>query len=362
VLAATAGAVALVVVGAVAAGRMDGAGRRASPAATTAPATGPDGPGVVPDAATLRAWGLPSRLALPDGLSGRLHLAVRDRALLEVDLGTGAVTARPAPDQADVLALHVLGDGTDVAADQTTVSVRRAGTDTFVPVAGLVGGYLQILAADDATVVVSHAAPDRNELWLIGPDGTARPAAERLQQGRDWSTARLGLRDGRLVTGFAQAIGVVDPDRGTGSAVADGALIAADDRTVVRTVCDATLRCTLRSGPYDDPDRWVVGLDGPLQATLLSAQLSPDGRRLLVSTYDGGVVLTLVDLTTGALRPVPEGLPTTPFELAARFTADGRWLIVAEASGVVLIETATDARLRIELGPANQIGAIDVTA
>ena len=353
-------------VGAVAAARLDDTGRAGGPTATSAPSSGPgvdrlSGRATTPDAATLRSWGLPARLDLPEGMAGRLHLAVRGRALLEVDLATGIVEARPAPDRTDVLTLHVLGDGTDLVADQTAIAVRRAGGTDFVPVAGLVGGYLQVLAADDSTVVVSHAAPDRNELWLVGPDGEARPAAESLQQGRDWSIARLALRDGQLVTGFAQAVGVVDPDLGTGYAVADGTLVAADDRTLVRTVCDAALRCTLRSGPYEAPDRHVVAIDGPLRNTLLSAQLSPDGRWLLVGTYDGALVMDLVDLTTGSSRPVPEGVATTPFELAARFTPDGRWLVVAEATGVVLIEPATETRLRIEFGPDNRIGALDVT-
>ena len=170
------------------------------------------------------------------------------------------------------------------------------------------------------------------------------------------SSAVLPFGDGFLVSPAGSVL-EVDATTGRARRIADGTVVAVDDRTLVRTRCDEVLECGLVLSDHGGGAERTIGTPTPRSRYEVYAgpRFSPDGRWLVVPFYGedqpGGLVL--IDVERGERRAV-DTLATASgggFAVSAAFTADSRWLLFGDAAG----EEAPIRALRIEDGATAEI-------
>jgi hypothetical protein len=170
------------------------------------------------------------------------------------------------------------------------------------------------------------------------------------------SSAVLPFGDGFLVSPAGSVL-AVDATTGRARRLADGTAVAADDRTLVRTRCDELLECGLVLSDHGGGSERIVGTPTPRSRYEIyaGARFSPDGRWLVVPFYGedqpGGLVL--IDVERGQRLSI-DSLATAAgggFAVTAAFTADSRWLLVGDQGE----DDASIRAVRIEDGASAEI-------
>ncbi len=204
------------------------------------------------------------------------------------------------------------------------------------------GAVLHVaFSADGLKIVVAHAQ-NRASLW--SRDGQwlrdLEPGPELAAQSTDWRAAFLP--DGRVV-----AAGAVWSADGSTSRP----LVTADGRFPlrVRRISVGASRFLTQSFDSDRLDFWTHdgahahsharGLD--LTHGLTFAEFAPDGERSVASYDDGSV--HLFDAQGSVVIAYRAALAGAV--MCARFSPDGRWLALAENSGLVVLWDGDRARL-----------------
>ena len=244
-------------------------------------------------------WGL---AVSPDGT----RVAVGDDAgvVTVYDAHTGVTKVRLVGAPSRVFALAFV-DGDRLIAGDDGGGLRLWNTRT--------GQQLRALArAHQGAVTGVAVSPDRKILASSGADGVVRT----------WRSADLGaLATTPRQSGPVKDI-AFDPS---------GDVVAAGNDGMVRFWrVDGTEQ---RPALIADPDGDVIS----------SVAVSPDGKTLVVATAS---VVTLFDLTTGAVLSPLNSQPPSPLDVA--FSPDGQWFVSVSREGRVDL---WDTAARVSLGP-----------
>ena len=353
--------VAALVVGAVVANRAGGDADRGaerapatSPTASTSPtaagSTGPITPTTTlgPSLTTVERRGP----LLPDATGTTVVLAASER-LVVADLDTGTVRMASAP------GLTTWGGGPFTNVLPVGTALLVVGADPQLVERSPEGGVSDVGPAMPGGVLPSAepgrwwAVDHRFSIELVEHDVTGETGRRLALPGE--STAVLPFGDGFLVSPAGSVL-AVDATTGRGRRIADGTAVAVDDRTLVRTRCDEVLECGLVLSDHGGGAERLVDTPTPRSRyeVYAGARFSPDGRWLVVPFYGedqpGGLVL--IDVERGERRQV-DSLATASgggFAVTAAFTADSRWLLIGDPD-----EEAPLRALRIEDGARAEI-------
>jgi hypothetical protein len=323
---AVGGAVAaLALVGAAVALRPDSAERTSAPASTATTALADS----VGTAATGGPTDAGANVALPRGLTGTVAAPTADGALLTVNLADGSQRVTPVPAELDDRwRTWAIGDGLVAVAADGELAAAALGPD------GHPSGFVPIGRADRLV-----GATDSR--WIVAMEMDASDAALTAITARDggvlWTTVTLppgaevaGVAADRLVVTGGGNISLYDPDTGLSVPVTTGQLLAASATRIARIVCDDAVTCTLRDGPWDNPDERVRSLPDALRGIWGPGSprtLSPDGRYVAgIDTGWNDQQVRILDLANGVVRTAPSGGWRGPLTQAA-FTPDSRYVI-----------------------------------
>ena len=334
----------VVVAGLVVADRVSSTTRATAPTTTSAPATATTSPAVTTAASpaaqaapTTLAPG-PTRLAVPEGLSGSMVLGFNDHTIATLDLATGDLRVVGGVDLPVPSALVPVGDDLVVTGDWTTDAPLRLvsladGSARELPAKGW-----PVSSGPSGLLLSGRGAGDRSS--LVDRAGNVvdleLPPLHRP----------LALAGGQVLVQVQSLIATYDPATKELRPLADGHLVAADDHQVARVVC-AVGNCELRAGPWEDIDlhkhRYQYG------GEVFAGQLTADGTQLLCRFSTGAAPeLMVVDLRNGNGR-VLEAPSTGPFDQGMAITGDGRYVVGPRGSSLVFIPI--DGGEAFTLGP-----------
>lgn len=290
---------------------------------------------------------------LPDATGTTVVLASSGRlAVADLDTGTvrtvGAPGLRPYAGYPFETVLAVPG-GFLVSGSQPHLVPRDAGGDVLELDVPPHAGFLRSGEEGRFWTVGETFTMELVERDVVGETG------RRLTLPPD-TGAILPTGDGFVVSPYGS---VLEVDAGTGRAerIADGAAVAVDERTLARVRCDDDLDCGLVISDRDGGRERFVPQPTPRSRydSWYGARLSPDGRWLVIPFYaedqPGG--LALVDVEAGERRQI-DSLATSSeggFPLQAVFTADSRWLLLADAGS----ESRPIRAIRIDDGATAEI-------
>lgn len=302
---------------------------------------------------------LVDRVAVAEGLTGQLVMVTRDD-LIEVDLSSGAVAAKPLGEHEAIDRLVALGD--------VLVGLSREdGAVLFVPADGstrtlLEAVYVNYLGDDGRSLLVASAeSEDMGRFRLIRPNGelvAVHPDAAALLFG-----GSTPMHDGKVVIGVGQGVGLIDPVTGEGRLLGEGGLVAANDRVLVRVVCQVDLACEWIVGGYDGEQTRAFAAPSVLPPGFGLSRISADGSTLVGLAFGSGApVLQAIDLNTGEARPVDDAPDLEAlFEQGIILTPDGDWLVTLnQTGGVDLISIDGQARHTIALALSDSIQALTI--
>ena len=334
--------------------------RQADPAELSDGRTGTSNDGERLASTTTGPWQPPAVLPIPSGMSGRLVVSLLDGRLLLVELANGNLTEIATKGRAGFPHLSVLHAGV-VLAGPYEVSALAFDDGRLRKLPDFADGALLRLEAQSTARAlfvhrpVSATGSTTIQAWLVdGRGATVAVPSFYLTSGdvAAFSDEGLIVRTGRWSSA------VVDASSGAIKATIAGELTAANDRAIVRLLCETETRCRLHSGPYDEPDRHVVDIDPAAPWSLRGARVSPDGRYLLgVDAAED--TAPLIDLHTGE---------TTRLHIARQggsaiqFSSDGGWLIWAVNAEVHFVNVHTDEHRVTVLGDGTLTDGIFIDA
>ncbi len=246
--------------------------------------------------------------------------------LLQIDLDTGVATSMAFAESGTYSRFHLLNNGVLLQGDERLELITPSGEQRPF-------GSGWVIATTPELALVASSGPSQT-IELRDNSGTvvATPNAE--------AAVWVGLTSqGAVAVQRGQRIGIVDGKTGAFGHLADGVAFYAAGNALVRLSCETISRCEVRSGPFDDPDRWRISADAvPRGAELTS---SPSGRYLVASDWNTGERI-LVDLASGGIRQLEslnDGMPGS----SVSFSADERWLAsISSADRTELTLTSLD--------------------
>ena len=371
--------VAALVLGAVVANRAgDGGDPRAqrtpttSRTASTAPTTPTSTAPTTPTTSLGRALTTVEQRGplLPEATGTTVVLATSER-LVVVELDTGTVRMAGAP------GLAVWGGAPFASVLPVGTAVLVGGAEPHLVERGEAGGALDAGGAMPGGLLPSAepgrwwAVDHRFNIELVEHDVTGE-TGRRLSLPGD-SSAVLPFGDGFLVSPAGSVL-AVDATTGRARRITDGTAVAVDERTLVRTRCDEVLECGLVLSDHGGGSERLVGTPTPRSRYEIyaGARFSPDGRWLVVPFYGedqpGGLVL--VDVERGERRAL-DSLATAAgggFAVTAAFTADSRWLLYGDPGDeeapirAVRIEDGASAEIDLGLGGGRSRGGATMVA
>lgn len=270
---------------------------------------------------------------IPEPVGTTLVLANANQLFIaHLDTGTVRTVRVPSPDLGGPFqSVLPVGDALLVGGNRPQLVARGAGGEVRDAGGTASGGLLPSAVAGRCWSV------DWRFQLELTEQGIGGELTRRLELPGDGG-AVLTFGDGFLVSPF-ETIMAIDATTGRGQRVGDGAAVAVNADSLVRSRCDEALECGLVITDLAGGNERVVGPPTPRSRyeTYSGARFSPDGRWLVAPFYGedqpGGLVL--IDVEQGIRRPTD--LLTTVsgggFPANATFTADSRWLLVGEARG-----------------------------
>ncbi|MDH4148456.1 MAG: hypothetical protein OEY23_25145, partial [Acidimicrobiia bacterium] len=247
----------------------------------------------------------------------------------------------------------VVGLGADGA---FTISPADGSSRTIID-----GAYVRYLGDDGRTLLVATDASDRQQaLKLIRGD------SQLVDVHPDAVGRMLGgpapMHDVVVVVGAGQGVGLIDPTTGEGHLVGEGALITASRALLIRVICQPDLHCNWIIGGYDGNQHHAIDAPTDTLGGFGLGIISTDGTTLIGLAFGPGPpVLHVMDLSTGAIRPVdnPPQLDAI-FDQQFALTHDGRWLVTRNTSGDIELISLSDPS-RHTLDQPGAIQALTVT-
>lgn len=270
---------------------------------------------------------VPALSGLPD-IDGFLVAVDTEGELVQVALETGQVSKIELGGTTQYAQLRPFGSNLIVQFDAHIVALTPSGEQRPL------GAGWAVSVTNRFALVVRPNERSRNTTFdLVDSAGTA--VATLAEENAVWASL---TPDGRVVVQRAQRIGTVDPQTGTFTHIADGvALSTTTSSTLLRMTCQSIRACEVRSGPFEDPDRWRVSKE--LIPSFAEFTPSPDGRYLAALSWDTEE-RTLIDLADGSRREL--GARRQPTSMS--FSADGRWLALISESGSEIELVSVDGR------------------
>jgi hypothetical protein len=325
-------------------------GPRPSP---TAPAPAPsDPPTATRDRVPTRRVVLRQDGPTPALGTGTLYLRSAD-TVFRVELGTGRVTATPAPVTAQGPVSFVAGPtGVLVRPLEDTAGLLVPDAGAARPLRGLLRAGAQVLPASRGRLWVGVFQDGRSAAFVLTSfDGTPT-----------WTSVR---EDGYFLPDGTGGLLLVDPGgvyelvRGRWRRLAVGTALATGPRYHLLATCSGTMFCETVSLVRHDrqgkrPQQPVLeDLDLPLPG---GGSLSADGRFLVTPTTDdpdaqGDGRALVLELDTGRVLKQMV-VPTTSSDVSgvAAWSSDGRRLVGLDQGQLFVLDLGTGATTRPDLG------------